>query len=545
MGLEVFFEVYRDLFGQIGIACLYALSIYIVLAAGQLSLAQAGFGAISAYTAVLLITEQGFAAPVAITVGIAAATLAAGILALPLLRLRGVFLAIATIGFGEVVRVTLNNLEITGGASGLTGNLPKVEVWHIYAVLGMCGFLLARLAPTGLGRSLSAVREDETAAQMQGINVRSVRLIAFLISGALAGTAGALEANFGFFIGPAQFGEQRAIEILTFAVIGGVTIWYGPLIGAALLTLLPTLLRDSGVDEGWVRLVLQGTILLLVILFLPDGLASLLPRRRQKVPAPSDDHIATQPLELRTESVSRHFGGVTALHDVSVHLRPGRVLGLVGPNGAGKTTLVNAITGIVPPSSGRVLIDGQDVTNMPAWQLSRRGVARTFQNLRVFTHLSALDNVLAGTVRRLPRTYFSRLLFLPHARKQEHEQAARAVTLLDLVGLAGKEAVRGDQLSYGDQRRLEIARALASNPGLVILDEPAAGMNANEAARLVGLIRRIAETGRSVVLIEHNMSVVMKASDDVAVLNFGEVIGQGTPDQIKTAPAVVEAYLGA
>jgi ABC-type branched-subunit amino acid transport system ATPase component len=250
-------------------------------------------------------------------------------------------------------------------------------------------------------------------------------------------------------------------------------------------------------------------------------------------------------LELRTESVSRHFGGVTALHDVSVHLRPGRVLGLVGPNGAGKTTLVNAITGIVPPSSGRVLIDGQNVTNMPAWQLSRRGVARTFQNLRVFTHLSALDNVLAGTVRRLPRTYFSRLLFLPHARKQEHEQAARAVTLLDLVGLAGKEAIRGDQLSYGDQRRLEIARALASNPGLVILDEPAAGMNANEAARLVGLIRRIAETGRSVVLIEHNMSVVMKASDDVAVLNFGEVIGQGTPDQIKTAPAVVEAYLGA
>lgn len=545
MDFQTFFLVYQELFGQIGIACLYALSIYAVLAAGQLSLAQAAFGAIAAYTSVLLITLVGVPWPLAILAGILASTVAAGALALPLLRLRGVFLAIATIGFGEVVRVTLNNLEITGGAEGLVGNLPQVHVWHIWAVLAVCGFLLARLAPTRFGRSLSAVREDETAAQLQGINARTIRLGAFLMSGALAGIAGAMEANFGYFIGPAQYGEQRAIEILTFAVIGGVTIWYGPVIGAILLTVLPTLLRDSGVDEGWVRLVLQGTILLLVILFLPEGLASLLPRRRQKVPPPAPDTHEVVPLDLRTENVERHFGGVKALQDVSLHLQPGNVLGLVGPNGAGKTTLVNAITGVVPPSSGKVYIGGQDVTNMASWKLSRLGVARTFQNLRIFTHLSAIDNVLAGAVRHLPKTYFARLLFLPRARRLETEQAAHAVALLELVGLGGKEAVRGGQLSYGDQRRLEIARALASNPGLLILDEPAAGMNANEAGRLVQLIRRIAATGRSVVLIEHNMNVVMNASDYVVVLNFGEVIGQGTPDEVKTAPAVVEAYLGA
>jgi branched-chain amino acid transport system permease protein len=540
-----FFTVYRPEIGHAGIAALYALSLYIVLAAGQLSLAQAAFGAIASYTSVLLTMHLHLPFLVVILAGIAASTVAAGLLAFPVRRLRGVFLAIATIAFGEMIRILIVNLDFTGGANGIVGIPPKTQLWHIYLALAIAGFLLARLAPSRFGRQLAALREDELAAALQGINVGRVRVMAFLVSGALAGLAGALDAHFSYIIEPQTYGSGLAIQILTWGIVGGSTVWFGPPIGGALLVLLPTFLQDIGVQAGWITLLLQGIILLLVILFLPDGLGQLVPQRRRRPPKPQRQPSGHKPLSLTVENVSLSFGGVQALRDVSISVRSGEVLGLVGPNGAGKTTLINAVTGVRSADSGRVLIGDTDVTRMRAHRIAQLGVSRTFQNLRIFKHFTALDNVIAGATRIMPGTYLGRLLWLPKARRIESRHAAWAAALLQDVGLGDKAMRRASTLSYGDQRRLEIARALAAGPGVVILDEPAAGMNHTEALRLVDVIRAIAAAGRCVVLIEHNMVLVMAASDRVCVLNFGEVVSVGTPDEVGADTSVQEAYLGA
>ncbi len=543
--MSYFFEVYSSVIGHVGISALYALSLYVVLAAGQLSLAQAAFGGIASYVSVLLTLNADFPFPLALLAGMIASTAAAWLLSLPVRRLRGVFLAIATIAFGEVIRIIIVNLEFTGGANGITGIPPKTQLWHIFGALAVACYCLARLAPSRFGRQLTALREDELAATMQGVDVGRVRLVAFIVSGAIAGLAGGLAAHFSYFIGPSEYGSAFAIQILTWGIVGGSTVWYGPPIGGALLVLLPTLLQEAGVQAGWVTLLGQGLILLLVILFLPEGLGRLVPRLRKRAPEPAGDPPPHEQLSLHIDDASLAFGGVHALRNVSLEVQPGEVLGLVGPNGAGKTTLINAITGVRHLDSGIVRIGDVDVTQMQAYQIARLGVARTFQNLRVFKHLSALDNVIAGATRTMPSTYLARLLWLPKARAVEAEQASRAAALLHWVGLGEKVMQRASTLSYGDQRRLEIARALASGPGMVILDEPAAGMNHQEAMRLVDLIRSVAAAGRCVVLIEHNMSLVMAASDRVCVLNFGEVISTGTPDAIGKDAAVQEAYLGA
>ncbi len=543
--MNEFLTTYRPEIGQVGIAALYALSLYVVMAAGQLSLAQAAFGAISAYTSVLLTIDAHWPFPLVLLAGMAASTVAAGILSIPLRRLRGVFLAIATIAFGEMIRILIINFKFTGGANGIVGIPPKTQLWHIYLALAVAGYLVSRLAPSRLGRQMAAAREDELAASLQGIDIGRVRVLAFLMSGALAGLAGALDAHFSYIIEPQTYGSDLAIRILTWGVIGGSTVWFGPPIGGALLVLLPTILQDVGVAAGWVALLMQGAILLLVIIFLPQGLGGLVPTLGRRAPKPDAKPRPHTALGLTVSDASLAFGGVQALRNVNLSVQPGEVIGLVGPNGAGKTTLINAITGVRPLDSGSVTIGDTDVTRMRPHRIARLGVARTFQSLRLFSHFNALDNVIAGASNLMRSTYFQRLLWLPSARKSEQTEASRATSILDSVELGAKAMRRASTLSYGDQRRLEIARALATGPGLVILDEPAAGMNHTEAFRLVGIIRAIAESDRSVVLIEHNMAVVMAASDRVCVLNFGEVIATGTPDEVGADASVQEAYLGA
>ena len=249
-------------------------------------------------------------------------------------------------------------------------------------------------------------------------------------------------------------------------------------------------------------------------------------------------------MTLALQSVSRAFGGVRAVDDASFTVKPGEVHGLIGPNGAGKTTLLNLISGLLQPTGGAIALDGQRIEKLPPQRIAALGIARTYQNIRLFAGLSAVDNVVVGQHLRRRSLLLRRIFFLPSARKEENEARAAAEAGLARVGLEARAQSRASSLSYGEQRRVEIARALAAQPKLLLLDEPTAGMNPPEAAAVARLVREVAKEGRAVLLIEHNVRLVMELCDRITVLNFGKVIARGTPAEVGKDPAVIAAYLG-
>ena len=542
----------------IGLSAIFAYSFYAVLYAGQLSLAQAGFASIGGFTAAAALGDTtlfGFVPPIisAMVLGLVVGAISAFLLGLPVLRLRGVYLAIATLGFGEMVRIVFINMEWTGRASGLS--TPKlVDWWLLWIVVALLVYYFARLARSRLGRGFAAIREDELAATALGVDVARHKMYAVVTAGGIAGLYGVLDAYFTRLITPNDFGFETAINGLVTAMVGGVMLFVGPVLGGAFLTLIPEVQRALDVQAGWIQPFIAGLLLLLVILFLPGGIAGLIPRRRPPV-RPTDDVAGaarsgrTSPAGERIVSLQglgKSYGGVHAVAGVDLYIDSGEVLGLIGPNGAGKTTLVNMISGLVPPTSGTATVLGLRLgRKVAAHRFARAGVARTFQHSKLWNRMSAFDNVLVGT-HVVCRPSFGRgLLQLPSARRDERAAQASAWRQLDRVGLAERAAVRAGQLSYGDQRRLEIARALASDPALLILDEPAAGMNHVEAQQLAELIRELAADGVTILLIEHNVRMVLSTCTRVMVLNFGEVIASGDPASVARDPAVIDAYLGA
>ncbi|TYP87491.1 ATP-binding cassette domain-containing protein [Blastococcus xanthinilyticus] len=549
----------------IALGAIFAYSFYAVLIAGQLSLGQAGFAALSAFAGAYLApspTDVGDvpALLIAVAIGMSVGALAAVVLGLPTMHLRGVFLAIATLGFAEAVRVVLTNQEWTGGAQGL--GVPRVlTVGMAWLALGLVAYWFWRMGRSRYGRALEAIREDELAARAMGIDVGRHRLAAFVTAGAVAGLYGVLYAYYVRLIAPDDFDFVAAVEGLVTAVVGGSTMFLGPILGSGFQTIVPEIQRAVGVEAGWIRPFLASLLLLVVILFLPGGLASLI-RRRTRLPAGAADdaradagegpgrglagrhHPAAGEPVVSLSGLGKEYGGVHAVRGVDLEIRAGEVVGLIGPNGAGKTTLVNMISGLVPPSSGTATVLGSTIGRTPVHRIAAAGVSRTFQHSKLFNRLSALENVLVGAHLVSRPTFLRRLLWLPSARRDERAALRQAVRCLDRVGLADRAAARAEALSYGDQRRLEIARALASDPSLLILDEPAAGMNHVEAARLSELITSLARDGLTILFIEHNVGMVLQTCTRVVVLNFGEVIASGAPGEIAADPAVIEAYLG-
>jgi ABC-type branched-subunit amino acid transport system ATPase component/ABC-type branched-subunit amino acid transport system permease subunit len=559
---------YTQMMALAGIFAIAGLGLNLLTGyAGQTSLGHAGFYAIGAYTGALLATKLGLGFWIGLPFSVALAAAAGLLMAYPSFRLEGPYLAMVTIAFGIIVNsVLVEWSDLTGGTQGVL-NIPRPTIGGqrlllerqfllIVIALVLVSFLLRNLMRSPWGRALVAVRENMIAAESVGLSTRVVKTTAFAVSAALAGLAGHLFAFFQGFISPEAFEFDASIFLLTIVIFGGAGTLVGPLVGAVVLTFLPELLQRFA-DY---RLIIYGGIIVLTLYALPLGFVGTLFRRSTRLPEYSTPRrraiaakvaemppaIAAAPLTsvIGVTNVSMSFGGVRALTDVSLNVRPATVHALIGPNGAGKTVLLNVLGGYYPPTAGNLRLEGEPSPWLPAHRVARRRIARTFQTTQLFGELTVLQNVMSGFPGQTRHRILDAFIGSTRLRREEAARGEAARALLAFVGYGGDVNARANSLPFGHQRVVEIARALALDPVLLAMDEPAAGLNPHEIDALDDLITRIRSRGVAVLLVEHHMDLVMGISDEISVLYHGEMLAEGTPAAIQANPAVIRAYLG-
>ena len=540
----------------VGLTAIVGIGLNVLLGLnGQISLGHVAFYAIGAYTVGVLTTNYEWSFWPAFIVSGIITGLAGMLLAIPALKVRGPYLAMVTIAFGFVVEQGAAEWQgVTGGWNGLSG-IPGPSVFGTeigergIAFLTLALVVLATGAFAWLSRSvwgnaMRAVRDSESASVSIGLDPTLVRTAAFGISAVAAGLAGGVYASISNFISPESFPFFQSILFLLVVMLGGADRVLGPIVGALVVVLLPELLATL----GQYRLLFVGVLMLAVLRLAPTGLvgliASVLPRKERDTLAKERSDIGRflaagasgQALAVRDLSVN--FGGVRAVRDLTLEAQPGAITSIIGPNGAGKSTALNVICGFYRPDAGTVRLGDQIVSALRAYQIPRAGIARTYQTSQLFESMSVIDNVVIALRRGRLAPHFL-------TGGKHGDEAEIAESLLAFVGYRGALERPADALAHVDKRLVEIARALAVRPSVLALDEPAAGLNAEDTAAIGALLRKLAAVGMTVILVEHDMDLVMGVSNHVIVLDAGAMIAEGTPAQVVADPAVLEAYLGA
>ncbi len=527
--------------------------------AGQLAIGYVALLTLGAYTASILVERLGLHPVAGLVAGGAVGAVAGVLVGLPALRLRTFYFAMTTLGFATIVtQVALAWTSVTGGGIGVPGpafSAPFDGAAGFYLLCvgigALCTWMTLNVAGSRFGRSLVALRDAEVAAEACGVAKAPLLLSVFLVSGALAGVAGALFASLQSYITPDAFTFDLSVLFFIAILIGGRGSVLGPLLATLLLTALPEFAAPL---VAW-STFLYAALLLGIVLLVPGGIAEMLDVRSRRA-LPAGRVIVPQvglvpvllgrqvPGVLTLQGVSLHFGAVRAIDALDLIVQAGEVHGLIGPNGSGKTTTLNAVCGFARPQAGTVRVgDAALPMGVPAARAAA-GIGRTFQTPRIVGEATVLDNVMIGGAILGRATMAEALLALPRSRGDEAALQGRGMEALRAVGLEALAPVRADRLQHSELRFLEIARALMARPRFLLLDEPAAGLSADEIGRLGQLVQAIARAGTGVLLVEHHADLIFAICDRVTVLNLGRTLATGTPAEVRTHREVVDAYLG-
>jgi len=566
-GMPPFWIVLLD---NIGLSALVAMGLVLLTGVGGLtSFGQAAFCGFGAYTTAVLTTAYGLSPWLTLPLSLLVSGIAAVVLGLVTVRLSGHYLPLGTIAWGIGLFYLFSKLEFLGRNDGISaipplsiGSFKMIDPGTIYfaiwfAVL-ISALLTMNLLDSRTGRAIRALRRGHIAAEAFGVHTPRAKLLVFIYAAVLAGLSGWLYAHFVRAANPTPFGAQAGIEYLFIAVVGGAGYVWGGVLGAAIVVILKEILQSylPYLFGGSAQLetIVFGILLVALLQLAPTGVWPWLMTRLRlrpdfKRPDPSltlpsrPRAAATAAVLLQIDSARKQFGGVIAVNDVSFDVRAREIVALIGPNGAGKSTTFNLVTGVLTASSGKISVQGKSIDNAPPQEIVKLGIARTFQHVKLVPDMTVLENVAIGAHLRGQSGAISSMLRLDRA--DEAKLLAEAARQIERVGLGDQINLLAGSLSLGQQRIVEIARALCVDPILLLLDEPAAGLRHMEKQQLAGLLRQLRDGGMSVLLVEHDMGFVMDLADRIVVLDFGTKIAEGTPATIKTNPDVIKAYLGA